>query len=71
MVSRYDPVSDRYRQDGHRGEIPAGSLIWQNHAGGLDPMEAYELRRLWRMDCKDGEPDNPPPAQVFTAPERH
>ena len=39
-------------------------------AGGLDPLEAYEMRRLWRMDCKDGEPDDPPLAQVFTAPER-
>ena len=39
-------------------------------AGGLTPMEAYELRRLWRMDCKDGEPDDPPPPQVFRAPEQ-
>ena len=40
-------------------------------AGGLTRIEAFELRNLWHMDCKDGEPDDPPPAQVYRAPERH
>ena len=40
-------------------------------AGGVTTMEALELHNLWDMDCKDGEPDDPPPAQVYQAPERH
>lgn len=39
--TRYDPVSDRYRHEGHTGEIPAGSLIWQNHAGGRKAGGVY------------------------------
>ena len=40
-------------------------------AGGVDALEAAEMRYFMDMDCKDGEPDDPPSAQVFKAPERH
>ncbi|MXW71339.1 MAG: hypothetical protein F4Z74_07810 [Acidobacteria bacterium] len=37
----YDPSSDRYRHERHTGNIPAGSLIWQNHEGGRKAGGVY------------------------------
>ena len=39
--THYDPESDRYRHERHTGEIAAGSLIWQNHAGGRKAGGVY------------------------------
>lgn len=39
-------------------------------AGGASRMEAWEFRRFFRKECKDGEPDEPPPVRVYRAPER-
>ena len=36
--------------------------------GGVNTMEAVELHYFMDMDCNEGEPDNPPPAQVYKAP---
>ena len=38
-------------------------------AGGVNPKEAWEMHYFMDVDCKDGEPDHPPSAQVYTAPE--
>lgn len=40
-------------------------------AGGVSIMESVELHYFMDMDCKDGEPDNPPSAQVYRAPVRY
>ena len=39
--------------------------------GGVNPEEAWEMHFFRDVDCKDGEPDHPPPAQVYRAPELH
>ena len=39
--------------------------------GGVNTVEAVEMHYFMDVDCMEGQPDDPPPAQVYRAPVRH
>ena len=36
--------------------------------GGVSIMEAVEMNYFLDIDCREGEPERPPPARVYEAP---
>ncbi len=51
--------------------VARGRHVYERcEVGGVSIVEAMELNYFMDLDCKDGAPDDPPPAQVYKVPVR-
>ena len=66
------PLGDRWRGTvevvGDDVVVRGRDLYERYKLGGVSIMEAVEMKYFMDIDCKDGEPDCPPPARVYKAP---
>ena len=66
------PLGDRWQGTievaGDEVVVRGRDLDERCEVGGVSIMEAVEMNYFMDIDCKEGEPDDPPPARVYKAP---
>ena len=66
------PLGDRWQGTvevvGDEVVVRGSDLDERCEVGGVSIMEAVEMDYFMDIDCKEGEPDDPPPARVYKAP---
>ena len=71
MVGRI-PLGDRWQGTvevvGDEVVVRGRDLDERCEVGGVSIIEAMEMDHFMDIDCKEGEPDDPPPARVYKAP---
>lgn len=71
MVGRI-PLGDRWQGTvevvGNDVVVRGRDLTERCEVGGVSTMESVEMEYFMDIDCKEGEPDDPPPARVYKAP---
>lgn len=74
MVGRI-PLGDRWQGTievvGNDVVVRGRDLAERCEVGGVSVMEAVEMDYFMDVDCKEGDPESPPPARVYEAPARH
>ena len=66
------PLGDRWQGTievvGDEVVVRGRDLNERCEIGGVSIVEAVEMDHFMDIDCKEGEPDDPPPARVYKAP---